>query len=81
MFRFPRAEVHRLLDDAGEQGKVLEEKEMEICVFRVPLAEASVNPVASHRQENQKSWKECQKAGEDNKDRRHSVPSKHLEHK
>jgi hypothetical protein len=29
---FPRTEVDRLLDDAGKQGKVLEENEMEVCV-------------------------------------------------
>jgi hypothetical protein len=45
MFGFPRTGVHQHRDDAGKQGKVLEEKGIEVCVFTVPLAEASVSPV------------------------------------
>jgi hypothetical protein len=46
MFMFPRTEVDRLLDDAGKQRKVLEKKEMKICVFTIPLAKASVSSIA-----------------------------------
>jgi hypothetical protein len=46
MLMFPRTEVDRVLDEAGKRRKVLEKKEMEVCVFTIPLAEASVSSEA-----------------------------------
>jgi hypothetical protein len=43
MFRFPRTEVDRLLDDAGKQREVLEENEIEVCVHETISESCQLN--------------------------------------